>query len=125
MKVFLAAGLLALFCVQPSGCNNSDTARFISGCSEGYNNAVQRENNSNNLRSGENGVIESFIDGEFEGFKGETIIKLTNGQIWQQTEYYYHYHYGYRLPVLIYRSASSYKMKVEGIEKAVRVIRLK
>ena len=32
-------------------------------------------------------VIESQIDGEFEGWEGETIFKLTNGQIWQQAEY--------------------------------------
>ena len=34
-------------------------------------------------------VIESQIDGEFHGWDGETIFKLTNGQIWQQAEYGY------------------------------------
>ncbi len=32
-------------------------------------------------------VIECKIDGAFEGWEGETIVKLTNGQIWQQSEY--------------------------------------
>jgi len=27
------------------------------------------------------------------GWDGETIVKLINGQIRQQTEYHYHYHY--------------------------------
>ena len=64
-------------------------------------------------------TIESQIDGEFEGWEGETIVKLTNGQIWQQTEYHYRYHYAYMPKVLIYRSGSGYKMKVDGIERAV------
>ena len=29
-------------------------------------------------------VIESKIDGEFEGWEGDTIFKMMNGQIWQQ-----------------------------------------
>ena len=33
-------------------------------------------------------VIESKIDGTFEGWSGETIVILTNGQVWQQNEYY-------------------------------------
>jgi hypothetical protein len=70
-------------------------------------------------------VIESKVDGSFEGWKGETIVKLANGQIWQQTEYHYEYDYAYRPEVLIFKSGGVYKMKVKGIEKAVRVKRLK
>lgn len=70
-------------------------------------------------------VIESKIDGSFEGWKGDTIIKLINGQIWQQTQYYYRYRYSYMPDVLIYFSDDSYKMQVEGIDKAIRVIQLK
>lgn len=70
-------------------------------------------------------VIESHVDGEFEGWEGETVVKLMNGQIWVQTEYYYHYHYAYMPDVLIYQSGGGWKMKVEGIDKAVRVERLR
>ena len=70
-------------------------------------------------------VIESQIDGTFEGWQGETIVKLMNGQIWQQSEYYYHYRYAFMPDVLIYNSGGVYKMKVEGIEKAISVIQLK
>ena len=70
-------------------------------------------------------AIESRVDGEFEGWDGETIVKLMNGQIWQQQEYYYHYHYAYSPKVLIYKSGNSIKMKVDGINKAIRVSRLK
>ena len=79
----------------------------------------------NEILSQENSVIESQIDGEFNGFEGETIFKLMNGQIWQQVEYYYHYHYSYMPKVLIYKSGSIFKMKIDGIDKAINVIRLK
>jgi len=69
-------------------------------------------------------VIESQIDGDFEGWEGETIVKLMNGQIWQQSEYYY-YHYAFMPKVLIYWSVGEYKMKVEGIEKSIGVKQLK
>ncbi|TRM50902.1 hypothetical protein YH64_021625 [Achromobacter sp. LC458] len=70
-------------------------------------------------------VIESQIDGQFDGWEGETIVKLMNSQIWQQTEYHYHYHYAFMPKVLIYRSGGGYKMKVEGVEKAVGVERMR
>lgn len=71
-------------------------------------------------------VIESKIDGMFEGWRGDTIVKLTNGQIWQQAEYYYSYRFAYRrLDVLIYQTDGGYKMKVEGGDRSVRVTRLR
>ena len=69
-------------------------------------------------------TIESQIDGDFEGFEGETIIKLMNGQIWQQSEYWYHYHYSFMPKILIYKQGGSYKIKVDGIDKSVGVTRL-
>lgn len=70
-------------------------------------------------------VIESQIDGEYEGWEGETILKLMNGQIWQQSEYYYEYHYAFMPKVMIYKSGIGYKMKVDGVDKAVGVMRIK
>jgi hypothetical protein len=70
-------------------------------------------------------VIETQIDGDFEGWEGETIVKLMNGQIWQQTEYHYTYHYAFMPRVLIYRSGGGWKMKVDGVDKAVGVGQLK
>ena len=80
---------------------------------------------SRNSRAEPVDVIESRIDGDFEGWDGETIVKLMNGQIWQQIEYYYHYHYSFMPDVLIYRSGGGYKMKVDGIRKSVGVIQLR
>lgn len=70
-------------------------------------------------------VIETQIEDEFEGWEGETIVKLMNGQIWQQTEYHYEYFYSYLANVVVYRSGSGYKMLVEGAHKAIGVTRLK
>ncbi len=70
-------------------------------------------------------IIETQIDGDFEGWEGETIVKLMNGQIWQQTEYYYHYHYAFMPKVTIIKSGAGYKMIVDGSPKAIGVTRLK
>jgi hypothetical protein len=70
-------------------------------------------------------VIETKIDGEFEGWDGETIFKLANGQIWQQDSYSYTYHYAYSPDVLIYYISGRYKMRVEGVDDFIYVTRLK
>jgi hypothetical protein len=76
--------------------------------------------------SGPNGrVIESYIDGDSEGWSGDTLFKLDNGQIWQQDSYAYTYHYAYHPKVLIYQDGSRYKVKVEGVSDAIAVKRLK
>lgn len=70
-------------------------------------------------------AIESQIDGTFEGWSGETIFKLTNGQIWQQAEYAYTYHYAYRPEVIIYPVRGGCRMKVEDLRETILVKRLK
>jgi hypothetical protein len=70
-------------------------------------------------------LIESRIDGDFEGWEGDTIFKLQNGQIWQQSSYAYKYRYAYSPKVLIYRSGSVYKMRVDGVDGEITVTRLK
>lgn len=79
-------------------------------------------------RSGEpqtSGVVESQIDGEFEGWDGETIFKLTNGQIWQQSRYAYTYSYKYRPNVIIFSAGGDFKLQVEGVDQRISVVRLK
>lgn len=67
------------------------------------------------------GVIESKVDGESEGWSGETILKLRNGQIWQQTEYKYKYKYKYSPDVLIVKQSGRWKMKLGDIDEFVGV----
>ena len=70
-------------------------------------------------------VVESRIDGDFNGWEGETVFKLVNGQIWQQSAYAYKYKYAYSPKVLIYKSGVVYRMKVDGVDGEITVRRLK
>ena len=70
-------------------------------------------------------VMESQIDGDFEGWEGETVFKLTNGQIWQQASYSYRYHYAFMPQVIIYPAGSGFKMMVDGVDETIYVTRLK
>lgn len=70
-------------------------------------------------------VVESRIDGTFNGWDGETVFKLQNGQVWQQASYAYMYHYAYAPRVLIYRSGAGFKMKVDGVTNEIAVRRLR
>lgn len=71
-------------------------------------------------------LIESRINGDFEGWTGETIFKLQNGQIWQQATYSYRYHYSYSPQVTIFASEGGlFKMKVDGVSEVITVTRLK
>jgi len=69
-------------------------------------------------------AIESTINSEFEGWSGETIFKLVNGQIWEQAEYDYDYEYEYRPDVTIYQTNAGCRMKVEGVEETILVRRI-
>ena len=64
------------------------------------------------------------IGGEFEGWDGDTVFNLCNGQIWQQASYDYMYHYAYRPDVLIYQTGVGYRMSVAGVPDTIAVIRL-
>ena len=70
-------------------------------------------------------VIESKIDGESEGFEGDTIFKLMNGQIWQQIDGKYKYKYKYMPRVTIISNGNSGKMSIEGIDKTIKVVRIR
>lgn len=70
-------------------------------------------------------VIESIIDGEFSGFEYGTIFKLMNGQIWIQEDFNIYISISFYTNVLIYNEGGIYYMKVDGIEQAVQVKRLK
>ncbi len=70
-------------------------------------------------------AIESTISGEIEGWDGETMFKLDNGQIWQQAEYDYTYFYAYRPDVTIYQTSAGCRMKVEDETETVLVKRIK
>jgi hypothetical protein len=86
---------------------------------------VEPGRKSSSSVSSTSNVIHSYIDGAFEGWEGETIFKLDNGQIWQQSSYAYMYHYAYRPEIMIFNDGGTWKMKVEDVDEIIYVIRLK
>ncbi|MFC2032071.1 hypothetical protein ACFLUS_01680 [Chloroflexota bacterium] len=70
-------------------------------------------------------IIESHINGTFEGWDGDTVFELRNGQIWQQASYSYTYHYAYSPEVFIYSTTGGYKMMVDSVSETIYVRRLK
>lgn len=70
-------------------------------------------------------VLSTKIDGEFNGWDGETIFKMMNGTIWQQASYDYTYHYAYMPDVIIYKKGSTYYMKVEDVADEIAVTQIR
>lgn len=68
-------------------------------------------------------VIKATIISDFNGWSGNTLFELDNGQIWKQSEYDYDYNYSYRPDAVIYSTSGGYKMIVEGKSVAVKQIK--
>jgi len=105
-------------------------ARVDAGSTKRRNHQVSGEEQDESNKPGKatafdnTGFVETQIDGTFSGWDGETIFKLSNGQIWQQSAYAYTYRYAYRPKVLIFKTDGGYQMQVEGVDQRVRVKRL-
>ena len=65
--------------------------------------------------------FESQVNDEFEGWDGGTGVRLVNGQVWIQSEHHYQYNYAYMPRVFVFDFGGTWKMKVEGINKALGV----
>ncbi len=85
----------------------------------------RRSRQGEQLGSSSDCDIEGTVDGQFEGWDGDTLIKLMNGQIWEQSEYHYEYSYAYMPRVTLFRSRGQCKMWVEGTDEPVGVRRVK
>jgi hypothetical protein len=72
-------------------------------------------------------AVETHIDGDFNGWEGETLYKMDDGSIWQQSTYHYHYHYTFHPSVTIYANRyGACHIKVEGDDDdGADVIRIK
>lgn len=71
------------------------------------------------------GVLESRVDGEFEGWDGDTIVKLMDGSIWKQEDLTLDLHLAFSPRVTVFPRNGGFAMLVDGCGKAVRVSRLK
>lgn len=79
---------------------------------------------SSNGPSSVSPYVESQIVGDFEGWDGDTIFKLMNGEVWQQSSYDYIYHYDYNPIIKIFETQNGYIMKVANLDKTVSVKRI-
>jgi hypothetical protein len=58
------------------------------------------------------------VVGEWKGWDGKTVVKLSDGTKWKQAEYYYEYMYAYMPEVQINQRS---EMQVAGMSRAVQV----
>jgi len=69
--------------------------------------------------------LQTQIDGDFEGWDGDTVFVLSNGNILKQASYAYTYHYAYRPRVLVYLRGTYYYLLVDGVEESIMVYVIK
>lgn len=70
--------------------------------------------------------VVAYYDGEFTGWSGGTLFKLDNGQVWKQSQSGRVYYVKDRPKITIKRGAfGSYRLAVEGLNRTVRVKRVK
>jgi hypothetical protein len=60
------------------------------------------------------------VEGSWNGWDGETIVELTDGSVWKQSQYHYEYRYSYRPQA----SVTNGKMMVDGMSRPIPVRRL-
>ncbi|MBI5324873.1 MAG: hypothetical protein HZB41_06315 [Ignavibacteriae bacterium] len=55
-----------------------------------------------------------YIDGEFNGWEGETVVKLSDGSFWIESSYYYYYCYSFNPEVNLINDQGQIKMIIKG-----------
>ena len=75
--------------------------------------------------NGATSVIDTTVDGDWTGGRGDTIVRLMNGQVWEQVGLALSLSLGLGNDVLIYERSGMHYMMVDGEDEAVMVRRLK
>lgn len=70
-------------------------------------------------------VVESKIGGVWNGWNGDTLFRLLNGQVWEQVGAWVSVSVRIMPDVLIYQSRGGWMAQVEGKRRPIRVRRLK
>lgn len=91
--------------------------------SDGYSKIIVPDGMRDYAEVEETTAIRSKIINDFNGWSGDTIFELQNGQIWKQDKYQYKYLYAYRPDVTIVKVGSSFIMNVKG--KSIKVKKIK
>lgn len=69
-----------------------------------------------------NEVVKSTFKNDFDGWRGETVFELENGQVWKQDQYESDYNNSYHQEALIYYSGLEYRLQVEGKSIAIKKV---
>lgn len=70
--------------------------------------------------------IRAGVRGGFQGWSGDTVFELDNGQVWQQSAAGRYEYSGEDRPVIITRGfLGSFSLQAEGLNRTVRVKRIK
>lgn len=69
-------------------------------------------------------IKDTKLEGEFEGFEGDRVYTLANGDKWQQVKYKYKYKYKYRPKVKLWRDGSFYYLEFDCMQEMIQVRRV-
>ena len=68
-------------------------------------------------------ITKSIIINGFEGWSGESVFELQNGEVWEQDGYKYQYFYAYRPMVMIEHNGPRVLMTVNVNSCSVKKLR--
>jgi hypothetical protein len=69
-------------------------------------------------------VQEGNLEGEFQGWDGETVFRFDNGNSWKQAVYRYRYFYKYRPHAKIWEHRGEHLLEVDGDREMLPVRRV-
>ncbi len=62
--------------------------------------------------------------GAFDGYDGDKIFTLANGEKWQQSRYKYKYKYAYRPSVKLWKDGSKHYLEFDCMDEMIEVKRV-
>jgi hypothetical protein len=75
--------------------------------------------------SGNPGMIETRMAGDFTGWDGSTVFQFANGQLWRQASFGTLYHFQRSPKVTLVATGSGWRLQVEGVPQSIYVRRLR
>jgi hypothetical protein len=75
--------------------------------------------------SGNPGMIETRMAGDFTGWDGGTLFQFANGQLWRQSSFGSLYQFARSPKVTLVATGSGWRMQVEGVPQSIYVRRIR
>ena len=75
--------------------------------------------------SGNPGMMETRMAGDFTGWDGGSVFEFANGQVWRQTSFGTLHHYLRSPKVTLVATGSGWRMQVEGVPQSIQVRRIR